>query len=173
MALAGIYPASNSQVRFEETSTTALFKPGDCILDNQGGLWMYVKASAAIAQYELVTITTAATPLSVGATTTTIGAMGLIPWKLGIAQVAFASGDYGWVWRGPGGGVGTGIKCKLAASCALDTQLWSTGTAGVVDDAEVDEQLIVGLSSTATITTAAAAEVVAVTFLIVGCQDHD
>lgn len=170
MALVDISPATYVAARYEETSTTALLTPGSVSIDNMGGHWEYVKASAAVAQYALVTISNALIPLAAEATTTSIAAA---PQKLGIAQVAFASADFGWVWRGPGGGVGRGIKCKLAASCALDVLLCTTATAGVVDDAIVDESVVAGLKSTATITTAAAAEVIATTFLTCNLGEVD
>ena len=164
MALSGIYPVTLQGVQFEQTWTSLTvagfpgFLPGDACYDNLGGIWVFVKAGSAIAVYDLVTISNALIPISASATTTTIAA-GPVP--LGIAQIAIASGSFGWVWRGPGGGVGHGIKCNLAASCALDITLYTTGTAGVVDDANVDESVVCGLKSTATITTAAAAEVIA------------
>lgn len=157
MALVDVYPVSVTSARFEETSTTALFKPGTACYDNLGGLWIYVKASAAVAANALATISNALIPLIAEATTTTI-ANGPVP--LGVVQVAFASADFGWIWRGPGGGVGRGIKC-LAANAALDVTIYTTGTAGVVDDANVDESVVCGLKLTATVTTQAAVEVIA------------
>ena len=169
MALSGVFPLLQG-ARYEETSTTQLFESGAVSRDNRGGTWVYVKASAAVAQYALVTISNAALPLAAEATTTSI-ANGPVP--LGIAQVAFASGEFGWVWRGPGGGVGYGIKCKLAASCVLDVTLYTTGTAGVIDDANVDESAVAGLKSCATIGGAAAEEVIASTEITCNLGEPD
>lgn len=178
MTLSNVYPVVLVQSQYEQTylavdGTDQSFPgglPGDISQDNQGGNWMLVKAGSAIAQYDLCTITDAAIPIAASATTTTIAGP---PGMLGIAQVAIASGSYGWLWRGPGGGVGRGIKCNLAASCAADVLLFTTATPGVVDDAPVDESVVSGLRSTATITTAAAAEVLATTFLTCNLGEVD
>lgn len=164
MAMVGIFPKDLVGARFEETSTTALFQPGTIARDNMGGLWVYVKAASAVTIYDFCTISDALIPLIASATTTTFGTP-VAPANVGIAQVAFASADYGWIWRGPGGGVGRGIKVNAAASCVLDVVLYTTAVAGVVDDANVDECAIAGLKLTATITGAAATECIATTYL--------
>jgi hypothetical protein len=169
MALVDIYPRSMTGARYEETSTSALFTPGTESFDNMGGTWVYCKASAACAQYALVTISNALIPLCAEATTTTI-ANGPVP--LGLTQVAFASADYGWVFRGPGGGVGRGIKC-LAANAVLDVTMYTTATAGVLDDANVDESVVAGLKLTATVTTQAAVECICSTLLTCNLGEPD
>jgi len=45
-------------------------------------------------------------------------------------QVAFAADEYGWVQR-----TGPLDQLRVAASCAANTQLFTTATAGVLDDA--------------------------------------
>lgn len=158
MALSGIFPVDLTGVRFEETSTTALFAPGTVAFDNQGGMWVYGKASGALTIYDLVTISAAATPLFVKADTDTAAIL-TTPAQLGIAQVAFADTEFGWVWRGPGGGVGHGIKVNCATDVALNAILNPTATAGVVDDAATDEAAISGLRLTATTAAGGAIEV--------------
>lgn len=101
------------------------FSPGDVIEDYAGNQWVFVKASAAISQYDVVTydetFITTVTPL-----TTSNAARGD---KLGVAPVAFASGDYGWLQiYGP-------CTFNVAASCAPNAQLTATSVAGVLDDA--------------------------------------
>lgn len=91
------------------------------------GEYMYVKASAAVAQYALVKISSDGNFTVAEATTTTNPSTE--PAMCGIAQVAIASGSYGWVWRGKGI-----ARCKFAASCVQDVKIYTTGTAGVVDD---------------------------------------
>ena len=161
MALSGVYPATLTQARYEETYTSLTvpafpgFSPGDVSIDNMGGQWVFAKTSAACAAYALCTLSQANIPLAAEATTTTIADF---PVKLGIPQVAVASGSYGWFWRGPGGGVGRGIKV-LAANATLAKILYTTATAGVVDDANVDESVVSGLTLTATVTTQDSIEV--------------
>lgn len=169
MAMVGIYPISVEGAQFEVSGTDILFEPGTAARDNLGGLWVYCKASAAVADSALVTISNALIPLCAEATTTTI-ANGPVP--LGIAQVAIASGSYGWIWRGPGGGVGRGITV-LAANAALDVTIYTTATPGVVDDANVDESVVAGLKLTATVTTQAAVEVIASTYLTCNLGEPD
>jgi|DEB19_MinimDraft_2_1074335.scaffolds.fasta_scaffold99266_1 hypothetical protein len=93
------------------------------------GKWMFVKAAGTITQYQAgivdkdggftaVTTTNASTP----------------PKGLGIAQVAAATNEYLWVFIGEGGGTGSGVKVKVAASYVAGTKLYTTATAGVLDD---------------------------------------
>lgn len=176
MALANIYPCTLVSARYEQADATAQFTPGDVSIDNQGGRWKYAKASGAVSAYQLCTLTSAATPLAVPATTTTIVSSPFTtgtPGVLGIPQVDIADTYFGWFWQGGAGcgGVGRGIKCLLAVSCAAEVKLCTTGTAGVVDDASVAVSLVQGLKSTATITTAAATEVISSQVLTVNAQD--
>jgi hypothetical protein len=95
------------------------------------GQWVFVKASAAIAQYAFVGIDGEGDAAEL--TTTTYAASA----QIGVAQVAFASADYGWVWVGGegGGGTGVGIKGLFSANYAAFAVINTTATAGVVDDA--------------------------------------
>jgi len=94
------------------------------------GQWVFVKASAAIAQYAWVGIDGEGDTAEL--TTTTYAASA----QIGVAQVAFASGDYGWVWVGgeAGGGTGSGIKGLFSANYAAFAVVNTTATAGVADD---------------------------------------
>jgi hypothetical protein len=89
-------------------------------------------------------------------TTTNAGSNSL---QVGIAQVAAANDEYLWVWVGGigGGGVGSGVKVKAAASYAADTNLNTTATAGVVDDASTT--LIKNVVGLTTLTGAGTVEV--------------
>jgi hypothetical protein len=94
------------------------------------GEWMFVQASAAVAQYAFVLITDAFR------CSETSGASTIVQ-HVGVAQVALATNEYAWVWIGgpAGGGVGKGIRGKIAASYVVNTPLLTTATAGVADDA--------------------------------------
>lgn len=101
------------------------FAPGDQIEDSSGNVWVYVKATATIAQYDVVTydetFTTVVAPVS-----TSNAARGD---KLGVASVAFASGDYGFIQvYGP-------CTMNVLASCAPNAELTVSSTAGSLDDA--------------------------------------
>jgi hypothetical protein len=111
-------------------SSTALtdgkgFAPGDQIEDSAGNTWVYVKATATIVQYDVVTydetyITTVA-PVQ-----TSNAARGD---KLGVAAAAFSSGEYGWLQiYGP-------CTLNVLGSCNANVELTVSATAGDVDDA--------------------------------------
>ena len=103
------------------------------------GKFMFVKATTTTTQYQAgivdkdggftpITTTNASTP----------------PKGVGIAQVAAATNEYLWVFIGEGGGTGSGIKVKVAASYAAGTKLYTTATAGILDDS-VTAGVITGL----------------------------
>lgn len=104
-------------------------KLGDIGSDTDGE-WMFVKASASIAQYAFVLISDAFLA------TETSGASSIVQ-HVGVAQAALAANEFGWVWIGgpAGGGVGKGIRGKIAASYVANTPLLTTATSGVADDA--------------------------------------
>lgn len=118
----GINPATPSAVAQTDGKG---FSPGDIIEDGAGNSWVYVKATSAISQYDTVTydetFITAVAPV-----TTSNAARGD---KLGVASVAFASGDYGFLQiYGP-------CTINVAASCVPNAELTFTSVAGVLDDA--------------------------------------
>lgn len=106
-------------------------KLGDLGSDTDGE-YCFIKASAAIAQYAFVVIAKDNTAAEL--TTTNAGSNSL---QVGVAQFALAANEYGWVWIGGpmAGGVGKGIRGKIAASYVADANLYTTATAGVADDA--------------------------------------
>lgn len=144
------------------TSTDQKFPLG-AIYEEEDCVYQYVHAAGSIAQYNLVTMD--ADFEAADGTTTTSGAR---PTRCGVAQIAFADNDYGWVPIGPFP-ESKGFKVNAAASCAANVKLYTTATDGVVDDAATD--LVAGLVLTETITTAAAATCEAVQRLVTNCQD--
>jgi hypothetical protein len=180
MAIADIYPVTLAQARFEETYSSLTvagfpgFKLGDVAIDNQGGQWIFVKAAEGLTAYSLCHITNAS--LQAGtylAEMTEAADIATGPKVLGINQVAFTSGYYGWLHRGPGGGYGRGLKVRTenATAGALLSPL--SGTAGALDDANVDEGVIAGLQSLATTTTITAVEYVATTLITCNLTETD
>jgi len=110
------------------------------------GEFVFVQADGAIDQYAFVKIE--ADGQAAMLTTTNAGSNVLL---VGVAQVAFADNEYGWVWVGGvnGGGVGVGIKGKVAASYVAKNNLNTTATAGVADDASTTKiAYVVGLAAT-------------------------
>lgn len=144
------------------SKTQGPFNLGDIYSEGEVD-YQYVHASGAIAQYNLVTMD--ADFEAQDATTTTSGAR---PTRCGVAQIAFADNEYGWVPIGPFP-ESKGFKVNAALNCAKDVKLYTTATDGVVDDSATD--LVEGLVLTETITTAQAATCEAVKRLCTNCQD--
>jgi len=135
----------------------------------EGTVYKYLISSAAIAQYDLCTISNA--NVATSGTTTTSGAK---PTLCCIPQFAVsAASEYFWAPIGPINTYSydgsTAFKVNAALNCAADVKLYTTGTAGVVDDTATD--LVQGLNLTETITTARAATCVSAQRMVTNCQD--
>lgn len=134
----------------------------------KGATYGYFKAGGAIEAYAACTV--ANDYDAVEGTTTTSGAK---PTAVCIPQFAVADNEYFWAPVGPFGPFRedgeTTFKVKAALNCAGSVKLYTTATAGVVDDTATD--LIAGLLLTETITTAEAADCIAVQRLVTNCQD--
>ena len=117
------------------------------------GDFVFVQADGAIDQYAFVKIE--ADGQAAMLQTTNAGSNALL---VGVAQVAAADNEYLWVWIGSpmGGGVGKGIRGKVAANFVAKANLNTTATAGVADDASTT--LIKGGVGLASTTPAAAVE---------------
>jgi len=100
------------------------FALGKCVSTNDGGVYMYVHANGAITQYDFVGIDE---NFEAASLTTAMADDG---WMIGAAQVAFADNDYGWVAT-----KGSNINGAVLASCAADVALYTSATAGSLDDA--------------------------------------
>lgn len=111
-----------------------------------GKQYVYVQSASAIAAYDVVHIPSD-TNIAAGLTT----ALSAASEGIGVAPVAIASGEYGWVQiYGP-------TKVSVAGACAKSVTLYSTTTAGRLDDATASNYEIRGIqilstnpSSTAT-----------------------
>jgi hypothetical protein len=174
MALSGVYPVSMTGARFEEVGTVAKFPVGTVCIDNFGGHWIYIKAAETLTAYSLCHITNASIILGTWKAEMTEAAdMATGPKFLGLNQVAFATDEYGWIWRGPGGGLGRGIKVRAENATAGALLHPLSGTAGGVDDANVDEGVVAGLTTLVTTTTITATECQASTFLTCNLTEVD
>lgn len=141
------------------TSTTAEFGLGDRHTDHDGKIWVYVQASAAIAQYDVVTYDetyyTTVAPVS-----TSNDARGDL---LGVAPVAFADNEYGWLQiYGP-------CTLNVLASCAPNVELTTTATGGSLDDATTASLIVAdGIVTTAASVSVASAKAGVLNFPAVG-----
>lgn len=126
------------------TTTTKEHALGTVAMGSDGTEWVYCISSGAITQYQCVGINEDYDAYSM----TT--ALSVQSDRVGFAQVAFAAGEYGWVATR-----GTNIKVRTKASAAADTQLWTTASAGVLDDAtaasalKIDGIVLVAAAGTA------------------------
>lgn len=143
---------------------------GDIGADRRGK-WMFCLMGSAVTAYDCVQIGVAigqtSTLATAKSTTTTLASTG--PVRMGVAQTAFASGDYGWIWIGEGGGLGLGIKVNVLISCALGVKLYTTATAGALDDAST-AGLIAGLGIVAAEPGSGTAAIECYSPIILGCN---
>ena len=118
------------------TEEDRIFGLGDSATGKDGTKWMYVTASAAIAQYDVVGVDEnfAAAPLT--------KAMADDGWFIGFAQDAFASGASGFVACN-----GSNIQANVLANCAADAALYTTATAGSLDDESTNQTKISGVTA--------------------------
>lgn len=129
-------------VNFSETTAgtttngqNARFRLGQTVLGSDGSRWVYVQAGEAITQYMAVAIDEDYQAVKLTKTLADAGH------QVGFAQVGFADNDFGWVCvHGPGN-----ITVRVLASCAADVQLYTSGTAGVLDDTSASQNLIRGV----------------------------
>ncbi len=131
------------------------FKPGTRVTVSNNGIAMFARAESTITQYDCVVFSTYADSASATAipracpiTTTNVAALG---WPMvGFAQVAIASAYYGWIHLG-----GT-PRVNLLVSCNPKVPLYTTATAGSLDDTTVSAGLIQGLVANTSATSASA-----------------
>lgn len=111
------------------------FAVGDTYTDHDGKEYVFVQASSAIAQYDAVWVKAAHESIPV----TLAASQG--PGKFGVAPVAIALDSYGWVQT-----EGACIVSVLA-SCAADVTLFTSGTAGALNDAtlSVSQNIVNGI----------------------------
>lgn len=118
------------------TDTTAQFKLGQLAHGSDGSHWVYVEAGGAITQYDYLCVDEEFTALT--GTKTNVDAGHLICF----AQVAFASGEFGWVLKS---GQGANYKVRVRANYVADATLYTTASGGVLDDASTSQTQIRGV----------------------------
>ena len=136
-------------VNLTTTDTTPQFAPGTVVNLNDGGQAIYVKGLSEISTYACVVVDSSAGAKMV--TTTNVANCK----RVGFAQTSIASAYYGWVQ------LGGAPLVNLAANCAPNVPLFTTATAGVLDDATVSAGFIAGVVAQNTISNATAVTIVA------------
>lgn len=143
-------------VNLTNTSATAEFPVGTQVDGKSGDRYEYVYAKSTVAQYDAVCISTSgnAQPVST--------ALAVSVKKIAFAQVAITSAQYGWVAR-----CGNNIRVNVAANCASGVQLYTTSTAGTLDDTVVTAGLVAGVLAVTSISTATNTDIVAGSLAVV------
>lgn len=139
--------------------TQPTFTLGQTAQGNNSSAWVYVYASSAVALGQLVAIRPSCTA-TLG--TVTLARLG---YTLGIAQCAFAAGDYGWVAT-----KGRGLTVATTGAGAVGARLYTSGTAGYVSTTAASTQAQIGdirLISTASGTSTSTALAVATTLIVI------
>jgi hypothetical protein len=124
------------------TDTSPAFGLGTVVNLDDGGQAIYVQAASTVATYSAVAVqvNNSVVPLT---TTNSAGSK-----AVGFAQVSIASAYYGWVQ------LGGKPRVLVAANCQPSVPLFTTATAGVLDDATVTAGLVAGLVATTSTVTA-------------------
>lgn len=130
-----------------QTDSSARIPLGTIVHTDQGGVAEYVYALSTISQYAFCVIYDNGTAQMA---TTTLAADAGSSKKIGCPQASIASAYYGWAMRQ---GVFVG---RFSDDCADQVPLFTTATAGELDDATVSNCLVAGvyLNTTASLATA-------------------
>ena len=123
------------------------------------GTYQYVKAGENITQYMAVAIDETGKAMKL---TDALAATGQ---EVGIAQTAltYTSAtvfDYGWVLKKGNGSADGTFKVLVLNACNSDTALYSSGTAGYLDDTSTAHTKILGVTITTTATTTMASNAI-------------
>ena len=137
--------------------STTLFPvtPGTRVNTSNNGVYMFVRAESTINAFDAVIMSSYAdsastTPVmrAVPVTTTNAAALGFN--MVGFAQTAIASSYYGWV------GLNGMLKVNLLVGCNPKVPLYTTSTAGALDDTTVSAGFIQGIVANTSATSASA-----------------
>ncbi len=119
-------------------SADATFSLGTEMLGTGNSNWVYGQAASAISQYRAVCIDQNGQAKNLTKTLVDAGN------TVAIAQAAFASGEYGWFCR-QGFDLSANIKVRVLASCAAGASLYTSATAGALDDSSTSQTEIIGI----------------------------
>jgi hypothetical protein len=137
--------------------STTLFPvtPGTRVTTSNNGIYIFARAESDIAAYDAVVMSTysdsaSPTPVlrAVPVTTTNAAALGFP--MVGFAQTAIASSYYGWI------GINGILKVSLLIACQPKVPLYTTATAGKLDDTTVSAGFIQGIVANTSATSASA-----------------
>lgn len=117
--------------------------------ESKGSTWMYIKAKGILLAYEwAIGISTDTGEFGQGSYAGTYPANGITS-NVVIPQFAFADGEYGWAPCGPFNVTSwddsTTFKVSALTLCVLNVPLYTSATAGSVDDTSASQAQIYGL----------------------------
>lgn len=115
--------------------TTAQFPLGSTFKGTNGTEWVYILAGGAVTIYDYVCINSAWSATSGTKANVDKG------YGIGFAQFAIASGEYAWVAIR-----GVGLLVNALTLCVLDVALYTSATAGAVDDLSTSQTQLRGLT---------------------------
>jgi hypothetical protein len=110
--------------KLTEASTTPTHALGQLVQANAGAVFMYVRASSTISQYDCAVADSSYKANAITSSLVTEGA------SIGWPQVSAVADDYLWMAL-----QGRTINIRVASSAAANAALYTTATAGVLDDA--------------------------------------
>lgn len=151
--ISGVYPAiSSTSVSPDSGMIPGL---GDRYEDNNGNRYVFISASTSVTSYQVVALTSAF--YGQPATSALASAAAYV----GVAQNNISAGSYGWVQtRG-------NMSVNALSTCSTAVALYTSGTAGSVDDTSSSQVKIAPLVINANITAAAATTAFSATDLFV------
>jgi len=129
-------------VDLDRVDASALHDPGLAV-DTINGRAVYAKANAStgVGSFVQIAPASAAASVSVVATLVSTGNLNSAPGAFAFSQSSIAAASYGWFYTEGR----RAVKVKVAAGCAPLVPLYTTGTAGVLDDATVSTGRIQGV----------------------------
>jgi len=136
-------------VKLDVPSSTPDAALGDEARGEANSKWLYVLAGEAITQYAAVGVNYNFTANLLTKVHADAGR------KIGVAQVAFASGQYGWVATQGGNNI---LAVRAKNACQPNVALYTTATAGYLDDTSATQTLVNGIVLTDTATASGAAK---------------
>jgi hypothetical protein len=136
-------------VSLEYTDTSPSFALGTVVNLSDGGQAVYVRAASTVATYAAVSVLVDNTVVPL--TTTNSAASKAV----GFAQASIASAYYGWVQ------LGGKPRVSVLVGCQPNVPLFTTATAGSLDDATVTGGLVAGLVATTSAASASAVTCIA------------
>ena len=133
--------------------------PGTTVMTSNNGRYIFARAESDIAAYDVVVFSTYSDSISLAPVlravpiTTTNAAPGGTsgPTQVGIAQNAITSGQYGWIALN-----GQNLRCNVLIGCNPKVPLFTTATAGKLDDTTVSAGYIQGIVLNTSATSASA-----------------